>query len=86
MKRITNLLEKNLNIHLIQIEDFTQQHSNHKIYKGGKHIKLTVISDDFNDMSLIERHRKIYTILQDMIKNEIHALSIVAQTIKEYHN
>ena len=86
MKRITDLLEKNLNIYSIRIEDLTQKHSAHNTYDGGMHIKLTIISDDFNKMPLIERHKKIYTILQDMIKKEIHALSIVAKTINEYHN
>lgn len=41
------------------------------------HFKLVIVSNKFSDMSLIERHKSIYSTLGS-IMNEIHALSIHA--------
>ena len=41
------------------------------------HFKLVIVSDKFIDMSLIERHRSVYSALGS-IMSEIHALSIHA--------
>jgi BolA family transcriptional regulator, general stress-responsive regulator len=41
------------------------------------HFKLVIVSDKFIDMSLIQRHRSVYSALGS-IMNEIHALSIHA--------
>ena len=40
-------------------------------------------SNDFEEKSLIERHRMVYAILDEMLKKEIHALSIEARTVEE---
>ena len=58
---------------------------NHPNYDGGGHYKLIVISDDFINCTLIQRHQMIYDILKKMIKKEIHAISITAKTIDEYN-
>ena len=47
------------------------------------HFKLILVSDDFFNMSLIHRHKKIYLILEHLMK-KIHALSIHAFTYDEY--
>ena len=44
---------------------------------GGK------ISNDFIDISLINRHKMIYNALSALIKKEIHAISISARTVDE---
>ena len=81
--RIKNLLESNLNIHSISIDDLSNQHKNHNNDSGG-HYKINLISDDFENISLLDRHKKIYLILKDMIKKEIHAVSLNLSTVKEY--
>tara|TARA_Y100000590_G_C15456744_1_gene914879 strand:+ start:360 stop:638 length:279 start_codon:yes stop_codon:yes gene_type:complete len=81
--RIKNLLESNLNIHSISIDDLSNQHKNHN-NDGGGHYKINLISDDFENISLLDRHKKIYLILKDMIKKEIHAVSLNLSTVKEY--
>ena len=50
----------------------------------GDHFSLVVISDKFINVSLVERHRKIYAIFEDKIVTEIHALQIQAYTIAEW--
>ena len=77
-KKITD----NFDVLSIEIIDETNKHRGHPQSSGG-HFKLMIISDDFKGHSLIERHRMIYKILGNMIKKEIHALSINAKTREE---
>ena len=86
IERIKELLDKELDIHHIEILDDSAKHRNHSQSNGGGHFQLTIISSDFESKSLIQRHRIIYSILGSMIKKEIHALSIQAKTPEEYSN
>ena len=86
IERIKELLDKELDIHHIEILDDSSKHRNHPQSNGGGHFQLTIISSDFESKSLIQRHRVIYRILGSMIKKEIHALSIHAKTPEEYSN
>jgi len=83
VERIKSLLESNLNIHSISIDDLSNKHKNHN-HDGGGHYKINLISDDFENISLLDRHKKIYIILKDMIKKEIHAVSLNLSTVKEH--
>ena len=83
-KKILNLIKSKISVEHIYIEDLTHKHQHHKHYNGGGHFKLTVISDDFINLSLIKRHRLVYSILADMLKAEIHALSMITKTTAEY--
>ena len=50
----------------------------------GDHFSLIVISDDFEKISLIERHRMIYGLFKQEITQEIHALQIQTYTVSEW--
>ena len=39
------------------------------------HFKIIIVSNDFNELSLVERHKLVYKYLDTMM-NDIHALSI----------
>tara|TARA_B100000035_G_C21034628_1_gene570206 strand:+ start:2399 stop:2629 length:231 start_codon:yes stop_codon:yes gene_type:complete len=55
----------------------------------GSESKYTVeiVSDEFVDKSIIQRHKMIYAILDQYIKTgEIHALTIKAMTLDESKN
>jgi len=42
-----------------------------------KHFKLTIISEKFNGMPLLKRHRLVYSFLRSMLDSgEIHALNL----------
>ncbi len=47
------------------------------------HFEATVISQSFENKSLIERHKMVYASLGDKMKQEIHALTITALTPDE---
>ena len=52
----------------------------------GDHFSIIVICDTFKDVSLVNRHRKIYEIFKDEITKDIHALQIQTYTYKEWKN
>ena len=47
------------------------------------HFEATIISQSFENKSLIERHKMVYASLGDKMKQEIHALAITALTPDE---
>ena len=82
-EKIKNYLHAEIKIAEVDIIDESYKHANHKKDTKGGHFKLHVVSNVFNTLSLIERHRLVYKILDSMMKVEIHALSIKALTIEE---
>ena len=52
----------------------------------GDHFSVIVISDKFFSISLVERHRMIYSIFNDKIVKEIHAMQIQTYTYEEWKN
>ena len=52
----------------------------------GDHFSILVISDIFNKMTLINRHKLIYQSLDKYVTKEIHALQIKAYTEEEFAN
>ena len=84
--KIKNKLKENFNVSELILIDESYKHKNHKKDTSGGHFKLLIVSNDFKDLSLIKRHQSIYKVLDEMIKVEIHALSIKAVTIQEHNN
>tara|TARA_B100001250_G_C19285723_1_gene565247 strand:- start:235 stop:477 length:243 start_codon:yes stop_codon:yes gene_type:complete len=52
----------------------------------GDHFSVLVISNEFKNMSLVNRHQLIYKSLNKYITKEIHALQIKAYTEEELSN
>ena len=53
---------------------------------NGFHLEAIIVSDDFQKISLLKRHKMVYKALGDLMKHEIHALSMKTLTIKEWKN
>ena len=83
-KEIKKRLEEKLDLIHFEIKDFTGRHLNHKLHEGGFHLEATIVSDDFIDRSLIERHRVVYDAMGELMKHEIHALSMKTLTRDEW--
>ena len=83
-KEIKKRLEKKLNLIHFEIKDFTGRHLNHKLHEGGFHLETTIVSNDFTDKTLIERHRLVYDAMGELMKHEIHALSMKTLTKEEW--
>lgn len=68
----------------LDITDDSHLHKGHAgAASGAGHFTVNVIAEAFKDKSLIERHRMIYQAVDDLMRTEIHALSIQAKTPEE---
>ncbi len=69
----------------IEIVDDSSKHAGHAGARdGGGHFNLNIVSSEFNNKSLIQRHRIVYAAVDELMNTEIHALSINAQTPEEF--
>ena len=83
-KEIKKRLDEKLDLIHFEIKDFTGRHLNHKLHEGGFHLETTIVSDNFIDKNLIERHRIVYDAMGELMKHEIHALSMKTLTKVEW--
>ena len=51
---------------------------------GGGHYTLTIVSDVFDGLMLIKRHRLVNEAAKELLASDIHALSIIAKTPAEF--
>ncbi len=85
VEKITNLLA-GLEATHIAIEDESELHRGHRGASGGGHYRMTVVSGKFRGERLMSRHRMVYGMVSEMMKGEIHALSLHAYTPEEYQS
>jgi BolA protein len=79
--QIINTLSTSMNLSSLKIinESFM-----HNVPKGSEsHFKIVVVTNDFDNLSIIKRHKLIYKTL-DNLMNKIHALSIHAFNEEEF--
>lgn len=59
----------------------------HNVPEGSEsHFKVIVVSEQFEEMRLIGRHRAVNTTLADELANHIHALAIHTYTESEWQS
>lgn len=72
-------LRKSFQVIDLLIEDESHLHAGHAgAASGGGHFKLKIIAPEFKGLSLVARHRAVYSALNRHIPKEIHALTIIA--------
>lgn len=64
----------------LDLEDQSHQHIGHAGHdpRGESHFALTIESPVFADLSRVERQRKVYAALGDLMRERVHALTIRA--------
>jgi len=69
----------------IEIVDESHKHAGHAGAResGGGHFNVTIVAECFRDQSSVQRHRQVYSAVDDLMPHEIHALSIRALTPEE---
>lgn len=68
----------------LEIIDESHKHAGHAGSKeGGGHYLLQIVTTEFAGKGTLARHRMIYSALGEMMKREIHALTIQANTPDE---
>ena len=66
-----------INPEKISLIDNSYLHKKHKSFDANKyHLKLIIKSQKLNKMTKIEAHKHIFFILNEEMKNNIHALEI----------
>lgn len=73
---IRQQLTQQLTPTLLEIIDQSDRHKGHAGAKHGGHFKIKIAAPCFQDKSMIESHRLIYTALSNLMQTDIHALSI----------
>lgn len=62
-----------------ELVDESALHAGHEGAKsGGGHYRLRIVSHQFSGKRTVERHRLVYDSLGELMRREIHALSITA--------
>ena len=82
---IESKLQENFDLHHFELKDFTGRHLNHNLHDGGFHLEAVIVSDDFSNNSLLSRHKMVYQALGNLMKHEIHALSMKTLTLEEWN-
>ena len=81
---IRERLRSRLPAESVEIEDQSHLHVGHAgAAGGGGHYAVTVVSETFEGLNTLSRHRLVYAAVEDLMKKEIHALSIQAYSIDE---
>jgi BolA family transcriptional regulator, general stress-responsive regulator len=63
----------------ISIEDESHLHAGHAGAAGGQsHYRVRIVAEAFRGITPVARHRLVYAAVDDMLRDEIHALAIEA--------
>ncbi len=82
--QIRERLRSRLPAETVEIEDQSHLHVGHAgAAEGGGHYAVTVVSQTFEGLNTLSRHRLVYAAVEDLMKKEIHALSIQAYSADE---
>lgn len=85
LEMLINKLRLSLQPSEINIVDDSARHAGHagSSAGGASHFKLQIVSAHFEGLSPIARHRLVYRVLEQEMKQQIHALNIDAKTPAE---
>ena len=76
---IAERLRVTLSAESVEIEDQSHLHAGHAgAASGGGHYDVVVVAGAFEGLNTLARHRMVYEAVSDLMKKEIHALSIQA--------
>ncbi len=84
MGQMEQLLRQAFEPELLQIGDLTEQHRGHAgNISGGSHFRLKLVSEKFLGLSSLQRHRRVYEVLGELLQGQIHALAMDLKTPEE---
>jgi BolA protein len=79
LERIRTRIESALAPAALDVGDDSALHVGHAgAASGGGHYRVKIVSDQFEGLRLVMRHRLVYDSVRDMMNTEIHALAITA--------
>ena len=79
LEEIRGRLERAFSPASLAVEDEGHLHVGHEGAKDGRgHFRIMIVSDAFNGMGMLARHRAIYAEMGSLMQTDIHALAIEA--------
>ena len=71
---------------VLAIRDDSHLHAGHAGHSrlGESHFSIHIVSPVFSGMNAAARHREIYRVLADELRERVHALSVQALTVEEH--
>jgi BolA protein len=84
-EKIQQILQEKFHPIRITVTDDSHSHADHNpsAAGGGTHFSVEIVSPVFTGKKLIERHRMVYSVLEEALKTQIHALAIKAISPEE---
>ena len=78
-------LEREFTPESLELDDESYKHVGHEGAKDGRgHFRVLIVSEMFDGMNLLQRHRSVYKALGELMQTDIHALNIEAYTSDEF--
>lgn len=87
--RVTEAIQKQIEAGFspsrLELVDESARHAGHAGARpqGETHFRMIVVADAFAGHSRVERHRMVFQALDDLMRTDIHALSVTALTPEE---
>ncbi|NBR97867.1 MAG: BolA family transcriptional regulator [Betaproteobacteria bacterium] len=67
----------------LDLRDDSDRHAGHAGSNGGGHLTVRIVSPQFDGLGTVARHRKVYSVVHDLMPTRLHALAITALTPAE---
>ncbi len=78
------VMERLFPVH-VEIADDSSLHTGHPgAREGGGHFRVTIVSEAFDGLGPVQRHRLVHQILAEELKESIHALVLKTLTPDEW--
>ncbi|QFQ32279.1 BolA family protein [Buchnera aphidicola] len=82
LEKIKNYLILKMNVSKIEIYNDSKFHKHNKNILT--HLKIIIVSDDFNKEKKINRHRFIFEKLNEIYKKNIYSITLYTYTLHEW--
>jgi len=85
LNRIEQKLRESLSPSELELQDESHLHAGHAGARDGRgHFRVSIVSERFDGVSRLKRHRLVYDALGPEMQRDIHALAIEAFTPQEW--
>jgi stress-induced morphogen len=82
VERIENILKTLLIPGQLEVTNFSHEHN---VAKGAdSHIRVFAVSESFEGLRMVKRHRLIYSALESELSNGLHALQLDIHSVNEW--
>lgn len=82
-EKIRQKLQSGFNVYLLEVINESSQHQ--VPVNAETHFRVLIVSDDFQGLSTVKRHQKVYGMLKEELHGPVHAFSQRTFTIKEWN-